>query len=136
MFENCKALKLIEYPDEITAFKEKVFKNCESLEEFTIKSSIKSIGKDCFDGCVNLSLIRSFSETAPTTVTYSFGEIATNSYAGYITRSVFDSDGSPHNKLFIPSMSTGYIDDNKSGLLGWGVLVNTRYGNFEVNETL
>ena len=80
--------------------------------------SIKSIGKDCFDGCVNLSLIRSFSKTAPTTVTYSFGQISSSSYAGYANRNKTDAEGNPYNKLFIPAISTGYLSDDKEGLLG------------------
>ena len=136
MFEGCKNLKTISYPDSIVSLEDKAFKGCSSLTEFDIKANITSIGLDCFDGCVNLSTIKSYRTTAPTTVTYSFGEISSSSYAGYNNRNQVDDYGDPYNKLYIPANSVGYLSDEKAGLHGWGILVNSVYGNFEVNETL
>lgn len=136
MFDGCKNLKTISYPDSIVSLDDKAFKGCSSLTEFDIKENITSIGLDCFDGCVNLSTIKSYRTTAPTTVTYSFGEISSSSYAGYNNRNQVDDYGDPYNKLYIPANSVGYLSDEKTGLHGWGILVNSVYGNFEVNETL
>ena len=136
MFEKCKYLKTISYPDKIVSLGKNAFKGCSSLEEFTIKEKISSIGEDCFDGCIYLSSIKSYNPTAPTTVTYSFGQISSSSYAGFANRNKTDAEGNPYNKLFIPAISTGYLSDDKEGLLGWGILTNSTFGKFEINETL
>lgn len=135
MFENCKNLTYIDYPNTITDLGEKTFKNCQQLKEFTIKESIKNIGKDCFDGCVNLSTITSNCITAPTTVAFSFGQISTSTYAGYANQNRTDDNGDPYNKLYIPVNSTGYLSDEGIGLNGWIILVDPGYANFEVIET-
>lgn len=134
MFEECKSLKEVSYPDSIAAFGKNAFKNCSSLEEIIIKSNVTSIGENCFDGCVNLSDISSYSAKAPTTVAYSFGKIG--SHAGFNNRNKTDENGYPYNKLYIPASNSGYLSDEKVGLGGWSILTNSTYGNFEVNETL
>lgn len=118
MFEGCASLKTILYPDTIVSLGTKAFKGCVSLEEFVIKENIKSIGDECFDGCTYLSTIKSYRTTAPTTVTYSFGKISSNSHAGFSTRNMTDSEGRQYNKLYLPSISTGYLSDDKVGLDG------------------
>lgn len=136
MFENCKQLNYIDYPNSITKLGEKAFKNCESLEKFVIKESIADIGKDCFDGCINLSSIESYPTIAPTTVAYSFGQISSLTYAGYANQNRTDDFGNPYNKLYIPSNNSGYLSDEGIGLNGWIILVDPGYGNFEVLATL
>ena len=136
MFEKCKYLKTISYPDRIVSLGKNAFKGCSSLKEFTIKESISSIGENCFDGCVYLSSIKSHNPIAPTTASFSFGQISSSSYAGFANRNKTDAEGDPYNKLFIPTKSTGYLSDNGEGLDGWGILTNSTYGNFEINETL
>jgi hypothetical protein len=118
MFEGCKYLKTISYPNKIVSLGKNAFKGCSSLEEFTITEKISSIGEDCFDGCIYLSSIKSYNPTAPTTVTYSFGQISSSSYAGFANRNKTDAEGNLYNKLFIPAISTGYLSDDKEGLLG------------------
>lgn len=124
------------FPNSITSLEKNAFKGCSSLEEFTIKEKISSIGEDCFDGCIYLSSIKSYNPTAPATATYSFGQISSSSYAGYANRNRTDTEGNPYNKLFIHAISTGYLSDDKEGLFGWGILTNSTFGKFEINETL
>lgn len=118
MFENCKYLSHIEYPAEIVEFAEKAFKNCSSLTEFVINADVANIGDSCFDGCVNLSSISSYRSAAPTTVTYSFGQISTNTYAGYANKNRTDASGNPYNKLYIPATNSGYVDIDGNGMAG------------------
>lgn len=136
MFENCKYLSHLEYPEEIVELADKAFKNCSSLTEFTINANVASIGDSCFDGCVNLSSISSYRSVAPTTVTYSFGQISTNTYAGYANKNRTDASGNPYNKLYIPATNSGYVDVDGNGMAGWAILTTNLYGNFEINETL
>lgn len=56
-FKNCKSLKQIQIPSSITAIKDDVFRNCSSLEKISIPSTLISIGKDSFQNCKSLKKI-------------------------------------------------------------------------------
>ena len=118
MFENCKYLSYIDYPEEIVELAERAFKGCSSLTELAIKANVTSIGDLCFDGCINLSSISSYREVAPTTNTFSFGQISSNAYAGYANKNRTDAEGNPYNKLYIPATNSGYLSVDGNGLAG------------------
>lgn len=51
VFYNCKRLKQVKLPNNITFIGDSAFKSCHALEELIIPNSVLSIGKQAFDNC-------------------------------------------------------------------------------------
>lgn len=62
-FDNCRALKSIEFPESVHLIRDAAFQNCVSLTEVTIPATITKIGQKSFGNCTGIKAIYAESAT-------------------------------------------------------------------------
>ncbi len=62
-FDNCQALKSIEFPESVHLIRDAAFQNCVSLTEVTIPATITKIGQKSFGNCTGIKAIYAESAT-------------------------------------------------------------------------
>lgn len=62
-FDNCRALKSIEFPTSVHLIRDAAFQNCVSLTEVTIPATITKIGQKSFGNCTGIKVIYAESAT-------------------------------------------------------------------------
>lgn len=62
-FDNCRALKSIEFPTSVHLIRDAAFQNCVSLTELTIPATITKIGQKSFGNCTGIKVIYAESAT-------------------------------------------------------------------------
>lgn len=91
VFENCKSIKKVKFPDTIQIVSESLFENCTSLENVLLPKYLEVIDEKAFLGCNNLTEIiipesvrqieqRAFQESGLKNVTLSKNMSVVNSY--------------------------------------------------------
>lgn len=77
-FAEYQELTKIDIPDGVVQIGENAFADCTSLESITLPSTLISCGKGAFKYSTNISMVKSFSKTAPILSSDSFSTIASD----------------------------------------------------------
>ena len=57
LFENCRSLKTVSLPNNISKIEQKMFKGCSQLESIIVPEGVKRIGNEAYCGCAALKNI-------------------------------------------------------------------------------